>query len=248
MSRRQKQRSREDLYKLVFLIMIIPANNVLKSTGSLILAGLTLASPIIIFYIGRTFYRKHKNRILLESGIDIIDRMSGEEFEKFLKVYYESQGYRADLTPSTADYGADLVMKKDKRKIVVQAKRWSKTVGIESVQQVIGAIRHYGASKGIVVTNSTYTENAYNLANSNGVELIDRRQLIDMLKYVKGRDIANQVGNEDVKIRLEDSVQNENIPQCPQCGKTLLLRSGKNGRFYGCQGFPLCKFTKNATI
>ncbi len=41
----------------------------------------------------------------------------------------------SELTPETGDYGADLVLSKDGRKIVVQAKRWKNVVGIEAVQQ-----------------------------------------------------------------------------------------------------------------
>ena len=33
---------------------------------------------------------------------------------------------------------------------------------------------------------------------------------------------------------------------CPRCGKTLVLRNGKNGQFYGCSGYPDCRFTKKA--
>jgi predicted RNA-binding Zn-ribbon protein involved in translation (DUF1610 family) len=32
---------------------------------------------------------------------------------------------------------------------------------------------------------------------------------------------------------------------CPRCGKTLVLRNGRNGKFYGCAGYPDCRFTKN---
>lgn len=30
---------------------------------------------------------------------------------------------------------------------------------------------------------------------------------------------------------------------CPQCGGTLVRRSGKYGSFYGCSNYPRCKFT-----
>lgn len=32
---------------------------------------------------------------------------------------------------------------------------------------------------------------------------------------------------------------------CPRCGKLLVFREGKNGQFFGCSGYPECKFTKN---
>ncbi len=32
---------------------------------------------------------------------------------------------------------------------------------------------------------------------------------------------------------------------CPDCGGILMLRKGKFGMFYGCSGYPACRFTRN---
>lgn len=32
---------------------------------------------------------------------------------------------------------------------------------------------------------------------------------------------------------------------CPKCGSNLIMRNGKRGSFYGCQGFPKCRFTRD---
>ena len=32
---------------------------------------------------------------------------------------------------------------------------------------------------------------------------------------------------------------------CPRCHLPLVIREGKNGKFYGCPNFPDCKYTKN---
>jgi DNA topoisomerase-1 len=32
--------------------------------------------------------------------------------------------------------------------------------------------------------------------------------------------------------------------KCPQCGRPLAIRSGKFGRFYGCTGYPECKYIR----
>ncbi len=32
---------------------------------------------------------------------------------------------------------------------------------------------------------------------------------------------------------------------CPRCGKPLVERSGKRGRFLGCSGYPNCTYTRN---
>lgn len=32
---------------------------------------------------------------------------------------------------------------------------------------------------------------------------------------------------------------------CPYCNCDLILRTGKNGEFYGCKNFPKCRYTRN---
>ncbi len=36
----------------------------------------------------------------------------------------------------------------------------------------------------------------------------------------------------------------ETDEKCPECGKPLIIKLGKYGRFYSCSGFPECKFIK----
>lgn len=41
----------------------------------------------------------------------------------------------------------------------------------------------------------------------------------------------------------DDNEESEDLPQCPQCGKPMVLRSGKRGEFWGCTGYPNCRYT-----
>lgn len=34
-------------------------------------------------------------------------------------------------------------------------------------------------------------------------------------------------------------------PVCPQCGSPLVRRRGRYGEFFGCSGFPRCRYTQN---
>lgn len=52
-------------------------------------------------------------------------------------------------------------------------------------------------------------------------------------------------------VDLDEHIENIRVLQaeiadnvCPRCGKPLVLRSGRYGNFYGCSGYPSCKFTK----
>ena len=86
------------------------------------------------------------------------------------------------LTESSHDYGADLVVKKRGEKIVVQAKRYEKNVGIAAVQEAVGSIAYYDADRAMVVTNSGFTQSARNLARQNDVELWGRYDIQEKFK------------------------------------------------------------------
>lgn len=110
-----------------------------------------------------------------------LNKMDGIQFEKYLSHLLRAQGYKAEVTKAAGDYGADLLIQKDGKKIVVQAKRYSKNVGIKAVQEAQASIAHYGAAEAWVISNSDYTTAAYDLANSNRVKLINREALIEMI-------------------------------------------------------------------
>ena len=37
----------------------------------------------------------------------------------------------------------------------------------------------------------------------------------------------------------------KSVKKCPKCGSPLKMRKGKYGDFWGCTGYPECRFTKN---
>jgi restriction system protein len=132
-----------------------------------------------------TVKEEEEKKRLLDSGIREVDEMTGKEFENFLYVHFRNFGYGVTLTQDSQDYGADLILYKDGSKTVVQAKRSKNPVGIKAVQEVAGAVRHYKGNKGIVITNNRFTENAYNLAESNDIELWERKRLIEFILTAK---------------------------------------------------------------
>ena len=136
---------------------------------------------IILYALIRIEIILHKRNKIRSSGIKEIDAMKGIEFEEFLKLYFEEKGYKVKLTATTADYGCDLLIKKNGVKTAVQAKRYSSKVGIRAVQEVIGSIKYYKVDKGLVVTNNYFTNNAKELASINQIDLWDRDILIKKL-------------------------------------------------------------------
>ena len=46
------------------------------------------------------------------------------------------------------------------------------------------------------------------------------------------------------KVQRKDVTEEKTDEKCPECQKELVIKLGRNGRFYGCSGYPECKFTK----
>lgn len=149
--------------------------------------GVTIG--VLLLIIMCKIYKKHK---YLNSDMYRVDRMNGKEFEEFLKCFFEENGYRVKLTPGSGDYGVDLICTKtvpgthkEKESVAIQAKRYKGKVGIAAVQQIIGGMHYYNCEKGMVITNSIFTDNARNLADKSNVVLWDRWVLKKELEKMK---------------------------------------------------------------
>lgn len=129
--------------------------------------------------------RRLLNGRYLRMSMRKVDKLSGRAFEKYLRAQFRHLGYRVTLTDYSHDYGADLIVRKRGEKIVVQAKRYEKNVGIAAVQEAVGAVAYYEADRAMVVTNSGFTKSARNLARQNDVELWGR---YDIQKKFKIRE------------------------------------------------------------
>lgn len=125
---------------------------------------------------------------LLRCGIDAVDRMRGTDFEAYLGLLFQHSGYRVERTPIRGDFGADLILRKGRESIAVQAKRSRAGVGVSAVQEIAAARNHYGTDQAWVVTNSYFTKPACSLARSNRVVLVDRdglRRLMERAQPVR---------------------------------------------------------------
>ena len=170
-----------------------------------VLLPLLIIESLISRLVKRIKYNKWKNQkhtaeeFLSSAEIEFIDVMEGYVFEHFLKTLFFYLGYDAVVTKRSGDYGADLVLKKDGKRVVVQAKRYTKNVGSKAVQEIVVARKHYDADEAIVITNSYYTKQAEEVAEENGVILIDRNELVSLINEAR-----NNI-EETYEIKAEES-------------------------------------------
>ena len=109
---------------------------------------------------------------------------SGNDFELYLVNLFRELNYKVKHCGKTGDQGGDLIVSKNDITYVVQAKYYSNKLDNTSIQEVVGAIRFYNTDKGIVITNSTFTSKAKELAEANKIILIDGEGLKKLVEYI----------------------------------------------------------------
>lgn len=114
-----------------------------------------------------------------------LDQLSGVEFEEFLAGLFRAQGYAAELTPTSGDYGADLILCKDGRRIAVQAKRYIGSVGVAAVQEALSGMAYYKCHTAWVIATGAFTPNALELAQKSGVKMIGRSEIGNLMAQYK---------------------------------------------------------------
>ena len=64
----------------------------------------------------------------------------------------------------------------------IQTKSYNTPVGNHAIMEVVAGKNYYKANRCIVITNNIFTKSAKDLAFANGVELWDRKTLLEQVK------------------------------------------------------------------
>jgi restriction system protein len=111
-------------------------------------------------------------------------------FETVVLDLLHKMGYgasRSDLrrVGGVGDGGIDGVISLDKlglEKVYIQAKRWQQAVGRPEVQGFYGALAGQRATKGVFITTSAFTSQAWDFAKSvDKIVLVDGRNLVELM-------------------------------------------------------------------
>lgn len=161
----------------------------LKGVGSSKLHSITPVAPIIQldkedarFVEGRDVSANIDERTNL-AAID------WEDFEHLIRSLFEeefaSDGGEVKVTQASRDGGVDAVAFDPDPirggKIVIQAKRYTNTVGVAAVRDLYGTVMNEGATKGILVTTSDYGPDAYSFARDKPLTLLNGSNLLHLL-------------------------------------------------------------------
>ena len=100
--------------------------------------------------------------------------MDGHDYEYLVAKYLRGHGYTGvKVTKGSGDFGVDVTAHRAGHKYAVQCKYYSSPVSLGAIQEAVAGKALYNCDRAMVVTNSTFTKAARELANANNVLLLE---------------------------------------------------------------------------
>jgi restriction system protein len=162
----------------------------LKGVGSSKLHSLTPVAPVMAMEKeDKRFVESYAVAQTLDEGSNLA-LMDWEDFEHLIRELFEKEfaaaGGEVKVTQASRDGGVDAVVFDPDPirggKIVIQAKRYTNTVGVSAVRDLYGTLLNEGANKGILVSTSDYGPDAYDFAKGKPITLLSGGNLLHLLQ------------------------------------------------------------------
>lgn len=159
----------------------------LKGVSAAKLIDISPITPILTF-------NKKDRRFIEGKDVSVNDgtnlaAMHWEDFEHLVRELFEMEfaqnGGEVRVTQASRDGGVDaIVFDPDPLrggKIVIQAKRYTNTVGVSAVRDLYGTVINEGANSGILITTSDYGHDSYDFAKDKPLKLLNGGHLLALL-------------------------------------------------------------------
>lgn len=156
----------------------------LKGIGSSTLFDLSAVQPIML--TNKKDKRIVESRTVYYNEATNLAAMNWEDFEHLVRELFENEfmqnGGEVKVTQASRDGGVDAIAFDPDPirggKIVIQAKRYTNTVGVSAVRDLFGTVMNEGATKGILVTTSDYGSDSYEFAKGKPLTLLNGANLL----------------------------------------------------------------------
>lgn len=160
----------------------------LKGVSAAKLIDVSPVTPILIFNKDDRRFVDGKE-VSVNQGTNLA-AMHWEDFEHLVRELFEIEfakyGGEVHVTQASRDGGVDaIIFDPDPLrggKIVVQAKRYTNTVGVSAVRDLYGTVINEGANTGILITTSDYGHDSYEFAKGKPLKLLNGGHLLALLR------------------------------------------------------------------
>ena len=85
------------------------------------------------------------------------------------------------------------------------------------------------------------------LIKEHDQEILSYEQMTEYAEKIIAANVDSKENRKEHIDQIHDAVEAQKAKEngiCPKCGKQLVLRNGKYGKFWGCTGYPSCKYTR----
>jgi restriction system protein len=162
----------------------------LKGVAASSLAGLAPIAPIMEIDRSDRRFIDAKEIAVADDGATNLASMHWEDFEHLVRQLFEkefaSRGGEVKVTQASSDGGVDAIAFDPDPitggKIVIQAKRYTKTVGVSAVRDLYGTVLSEGASKGILITTADFGPDAHKFAAGKPISLLSGANMLHLLQ------------------------------------------------------------------
>jgi restriction system protein len=150
--------------------------------------------PVVQFDLSKYKFVEEMDVVAgLDSRMDLL-ALKPVEFEHLIRQLFEAIGMKSWVTQASRDEGVDGVATNEDPIVgglcIIQAKRYSKIVGLEAVHALAGVMDDKNAAKGVMVTTSWVGKASRDFAARNGrIEIIEGRHLKSLLLEHLGMDV-----------------------------------------------------------
>ncbi|MEQ9302457.1 MAG: restriction endonuclease, partial [Marinoscillum sp.] len=147
-----------------------------------------ISVPFVLISIVAWFKAKHRSKLLeRQNDIESIRDLSWQDFEVLVGEACRRQGYTVEETGGGgADGGIDLRLRKNGNLAIVQCKRWkTQRVGVSPIRELFGLMIAEQAQSAIFVCSGSYTKDALQFADQNGISLVDGDALYGLVEDVQ---------------------------------------------------------------
>ena len=113
------------------------------------------------------------------------ESMDGIEYEHYCADILRRCGWVASVSKASNDQGVDILASNHRLSVAIQCKKYSNPVGNKAVQEVTSGATFHNADHAVVVSNSSYTTSAQQLAAKSSVLLLHHSELgqLDEMLY-----------------------------------------------------------------
>ena len=127
----------------------------------------------------RAMVRMHREQIGAALADAHIDEMSGKTFRLYVMSVLAQQGYETQIPPQADDMGTELWSRRAGQRCAIEVIHYTKPLTPQSVRMAIANRARLGYDEAMVITNSTFREDARQLAVAENCTLIDRDGLAE---------------------------------------------------------------------